>query len=68
MASPRSAAMNAQEETVRLLALQIRLQLGSQGEAIKEFSKLGFGPSRIAELRNDGEYRERHASEGEEAD
>lgn len=42
--------MDAQEEMVRLLALQIRVQFESQAEAIREFSKAGFGPSRIAEL------------------
>lgn len=42
--------MDAQEELARLLALQIRLQIGSQGETIQELNKIGFGPSRIAEL------------------
>ena len=42
--------MDAQEEIVRLLALQIRMQFESQAEAILELSKAGFGPTRIAEL------------------
>lgn len=42
--------MEPQEELVRLIAMQIRLQLNNQGVAIQEFSKAGFGPSRIAEL------------------
>lgn len=42
--------MDPQEETVRLLAMQIRMQLDSQADAIREFGKAGFGPTRIAEL------------------
>jgi DNA-directed RNA polymerase specialized sigma24 family protein len=42
--------MDAQEEIARLLAIQLRLQLGSQSEAIQELNKVGFGPSRIADL------------------
>lgn len=42
--------MDPQEELVRLIAMQIRLQLDNQSVAIQEFSKAGFGPSRIAEL------------------
>ena len=42
--------MDTQEEIARLLALQIRLVLPSQGETIRELNKSGFGPSRIAEL------------------
>jgi hypothetical protein len=42
--------MEPQEELVRLIAMQIRLQLDNQSVAIQEFSKAGFGPSRIAEL------------------
>ncbi len=42
--------MEPQDEIVRLLALQVRMKLGSQAEAIRELSKAGFGPSRIAEL------------------
>jgi hypothetical protein len=42
--------MEPQEELVRLIAMQIRLQLANQSVAIQEFSKAGFGPSRIAEL------------------
>jgi hypothetical protein len=42
--------MDTQEEMIRLLALQVRLALPSQSEAIRELSRSGFGPSRIAEL------------------
>ncbi len=42
--------MDALEELVRLMALDLRLRLGSQGEVIQELNKAGFGPSRIAEL------------------
>jgi DNA-directed RNA polymerase specialized sigma24 family protein len=42
--------MSSEEETVRLLALLIRLLLPSQTAAILELSKTGFGPARIAEL------------------
>lgn len=42
--------MDQQEEIVRLLALQIRMQFESQTDAIRELNKAGFGPARIAEL------------------
>lgn len=42
--------MDAQEEMVRLLALDIRMRFENQSEAILELSKSGFGPKRIAEL------------------
>ena len=42
--------MDPQEEIVRLIATQIRLQLNNQSAAIQELNKSGFGPSRIAEL------------------
>ena len=42
--------MDPQEEIVRLLALQVRRQFETQAEAIREFGKAGFGPTRIAEL------------------
>jgi hypothetical protein len=42
--------VDPQEEMVRLHALQVRREIGSQGETIQELSKLGFGPSRIAQL------------------
>ena len=42
--------MDSGEETVRLLAALIRLQTGSQAEAILELRKSGLGASRIAEL------------------
>jgi DNA-directed RNA polymerase specialized sigma24 family protein len=38
------------EELVRLMAIDLRQRSQSQGEAILELSKAGFGPSRIAEL------------------
>lgn len=45
-----SGGMSNDEESVRLLALLIRLLLPSQTAAILELSKAGFGPARIAEL------------------
>lgn len=42
--------MDTQEEIVRLLALQVRIGLPSQSDAIRELNRSGFGPSRIAEL------------------
>lgn len=44
------AALDPQEELARLLAIQVRHQIGSQKEAIVELDKAGFGPSRIATL------------------
>ena len=38
------------DEVARILALSVRLQLGSQQLAIVELSKSGIGPSRVAEL------------------
>lgn len=38
------------EELVRLMAIDLRMRTQSQGEAILELHKAGFGPSRIAEL------------------
>lgn len=35
---------------MRLLAIQVRSQYESQADAIREFSRAGFGPTRIAEL------------------
>ena len=42
--------MDPQEEIVRLLAIQLRRGVPSQGEAILELGRAGFGPTRIAEL------------------
>jgi hypothetical protein len=42
--------MDPQEEMVRLLAIQLRMQFETQAEAIRELGKSGFGPTRIAEL------------------
>jgi DNA-directed RNA polymerase specialized sigma24 family protein len=42
--------MDPQEELVRLKVMEIRQRLGSQAEMIVELNKVGFGPSRIAEL------------------
>ena len=50
MAKRPERKMDAQEEMVRLLVMDIRLRLDSQGEVIRELSRVGFGPSRIAEL------------------
>jgi DNA-directed RNA polymerase specialized sigma24 family protein len=38
------------EDAVRLLALQVRYQFPSQAEATVALRKLGFAPTRIAEL------------------
>jgi DNA-binding CsgD family transcriptional regulator len=38
------------EELVRLLALQVRLQLGNQSQTIVELARAGFGAARIADL------------------
>lgn len=45
-----SSGIDPIEELVRLVALQVRLQLGNQTETITEMGRLGFGASRIAEL------------------
>lgn len=42
--------MDPQEEIVRLLTIQLRMQLETQADAIRELGKAGFGPTRIAEL------------------
>jgi hypothetical protein len=42
--------VDAMEEVVRLLAIQLRRQTESQAEAIKDMHRVGFGPTRIAEL------------------
>jgi DNA-directed RNA polymerase specialized sigma24 family protein len=42
--------VDTQEEIVRLLVAQLRLQLGNQSAAIIELSRAGFGASRIADL------------------
>jgi DNA-directed RNA polymerase specialized sigma24 family protein len=38
------------DEVERLLALLVRLTIGSQADTIVEMNKVGFGPSRIANL------------------
>jgi hypothetical protein len=42
--------VDAQEEIVRLLAIQLRRSVESQAQAIDELSRAGFKPTRIAEL------------------
>ena len=42
--------MDPLEEVVRLMAIDLRLRMQSQGEVIQELNRAGFGPSRIAEL------------------
>jgi hypothetical protein len=42
--------MDPLEELVRLMALDLRLRMQSQGKVIQELNRAGFGPSRIAEL------------------
>lgn len=46
----RRGDMDPSEEISRLLALQVRLSLENQTQAIIELGKVGFGPTRIAEL------------------
>lgn len=50
MARGIETKMEPLEELVRLMAIDLRLRLSSQGEVIQELNKAGFGPSRIAEL------------------
>lgn len=38
------------DEVARLLALLVRLQVGSQAQAIAELDRLGITPARIADL------------------
>jgi DNA-directed RNA polymerase specialized sigma24 family protein len=45
-----SRELDSSEEIARLLATLIRLQSGSQSEAIIELNRAGFGVTRIAEL------------------
>jgi DNA-directed RNA polymerase specialized sigma24 family protein len=47
---PSRRGLDPIEELVRLTALQIRLQLGNQTEAIIELDRAGLGAARIAEL------------------
>lgn len=42
--------MEPLEEVARLLAIQIRLGLPNQTQAILELNRAGFGPTRIAQL------------------
>jgi hypothetical protein len=46
----RSDDLSPEEELVRLLVTQLRLQLGSQASVIAELTRAGFGPKRIADL------------------
>jgi DNA-directed RNA polymerase specialized sigma24 family protein len=46
----RSEELSRDEEIVRLLVTQLRLQVGSQATAIAELTRAGFGPTRIADL------------------
>lgn len=46
----KKGTLDPEDEIVRLLAIQIRHQFDSQGEAILELNRSGFGPGRIAEL------------------
>jgi DNA-binding NarL/FixJ family response regulator len=47
---PEKSQLAALDETNRLLATMIRLQLSSQAEAIQELHRAGIQPKRIAEL------------------
>ena len=42
--------MEAQEEMIRLMVLQLRRTANSQAEIVIELDKAGFGQTRIAEL------------------
>jgi DNA-directed RNA polymerase specialized sigma24 family protein len=42
--------MDREEEIVRLLAVQVRLAVPNQTQAILELGRAGFGPARIGEL------------------
>lgn len=46
----KKTSLDPQDEIVRLLAIQVRRQFESQGEAILELSRAGFGAARIADL------------------
>lgn len=47
---PTPNKMDAQEELIRLIVVQLRRTVKSQGEIISELDKAGFGQTRIAEL------------------
>lgn len=47
---PNSKQMDPQEELVRLMVLQLRKSVSSQGELIVDLARVGFGQTRIAEL------------------
>lgn len=42
--------MEPLEEIVRLMVLQLRMQLPTQADVISELHRGGFGPARIAQL------------------
>lgn len=46
----RRSDVDTSNEIVRLMVLQLRIQVGSQSNAIIELSRAGFAPIRIAEL------------------
>lgn len=46
----RSGDMSVEEQTLRLLAVIVRQNAGTQADAIAELSNAGFGPTRISEL------------------
>jgi len=48
--------MDAQDEMVRLLAIQVRTQFENQAEAIREFDRAGSAPrgSRTSSVRRPG--------------
>lgn len=50
MAPPRRDELDIQEQVARLLAVQIRLQVENQTEAILALHQAGFGNSRIGAL------------------
>lgn len=50
MSRNQTSPDQAQDEVARLLAIQLRLQLGNQALTIVEMNKAGFSNSRIATL------------------
>jgi hypothetical protein len=46
----RGEPVDPQEEIVRLLVVQLRMQLPSQADMVAELSRAGFGATRIAQL------------------
>lgn len=52
MTATGKGTLDTNEEIVRLLVLQLRMQMDSQAQAILELNRAGFSNSRIATLLN----------------